>query len=456
MTDDTALQFKGPEFLTRADSPVHRIRCPIHGFIHFSENERKVIDHWLFQRLRLIRQLALTEYVYPGATHTRFEHSFGAMEVATRFFDAINLRRGEIIEDKIKDLPEFHEKPLDKARQVVRLAALLHDIGHICFSHASEHVLLKGGNHETLTVDILKEKDLLGTLIDDTFWPGCSELVAKVLDKGEPSIPQIRFLRDIISGEMDADRTDYLIRDSHHCGVDYGRFDFRRLIECVDVVEEEGGLELALREDGIHTFEALIMARFQINTQIICHRLRRLYDIYLREYFSALGDDAPQTRDDLLKTNDIEMLARIVKDADSANENVSRWAKRIKERRHHKTIFDTGVGADAMDLSRIRKLKERLESQYDRVDFLLDDRSGATIHNLWKPGERQERDRIVMKMVMSDQETKTVNEESIVFRNIPHNFDCYRVYADPGPEKQALLSELRKSSRLIWNELRGR
>src|SRR5262245_13225155 len=94
----TTPSFRQPEFLAEADEPRHRIRCPIHGFIRFSENERKIIDHDIFRRLRWIRQLALTELVYPGATHTRFEHSLGVMEVATRIFDALARSHGDVME----------------------------------------------------------------------------------------------------------------------------------------------------------------------------------------------------------------------------------------------------------------------------------------------------------------------------------------------------------------------
>src|SRR3954447_17048378 len=90
--------FRHPDFLTPADEPTHRVRCPIHGFIRFSENERKIIDHWLFRRLRWIRQLALTELLSPGATHTRFEHSLGVMDVATRIFDALARSNGAVME----------------------------------------------------------------------------------------------------------------------------------------------------------------------------------------------------------------------------------------------------------------------------------------------------------------------------------------------------------------------
>src|SRR3954471_12818132 len=107
--------FRQPSFLTSEDEPRHRIRCPIHGFIRFSEHERKVIDHRLFRRLRWIRQLALTELVYPGATHTRFEHSLGVMEVATRIFDAVARSMGDVMEGTFSTVGQLKEKPLEKA-----------------------------------------------------------------------------------------------------------------------------------------------------------------------------------------------------------------------------------------------------------------------------------------------------------------------------------------------------
>lgn len=92
------------QFLTTQDEPQHRVRCPIHGFIHFSENERYVLDHLLFRRLRYLRQLALTEFVYPGATHTRFEHSLGVMEVGTQAFDSLAAKQGSLLENLFKEV----------------------------------------------------------------------------------------------------------------------------------------------------------------------------------------------------------------------------------------------------------------------------------------------------------------------------------------------------------------
>ena len=285
--------FRHPEFLGPADEPTHRVRCPIHGFIRFSENERQIIDHRLFRRLRWIRQLALTEFVYPGATHTRFEHSLGVMEVATRIFDALARSRGDVMEATFATVEQLKDRPLAKARQLVPLAALLHDMGHCCFSHAAEEVILKnlGQDHEALTVKILTEPSFPGAELDRLFFAG-ARLTANLIKPGKDFPPQLQVLRDIVSGQVDADRTDYLLRDSHHCGVDYGLFDYRRMIECLTLrpdPEGAGGLEIAIQRDGIHTFEALILARYQMNTQVYYHRVRRIYDLYLKEYFKAQG-----------------------------------------------------------------------------------------------------------------------------------------------------------------------
>ncbi len=261
--------FRQAQFLTNNDVPRYRIRCPIHGFIRFSENERRIIDHWIFRCLRHIRQLALTELLYPGATHTRFEHSLGVMELATRAFDHLAASRGNLLEGHLNKVAELAENPLAIARQLVRLAALLHDIGHSCFSHAAETVIHQGSGHESFTFKLVEEKERLGGDLDEAYFSGFSGLWGKVLRGGAVMPPQLKVLKDLVSGEMDADRSDYLLRDSHHCGVEYGRFDHRRMVQCLDLHEAEGGtLEIALHRDGIHTFEALILARYQMNTQV--------------------------------------------------------------------------------------------------------------------------------------------------------------------------------------------
>lgn len=158
--------YRQPQYLGANHEPVHRVRCAIHGFIRFSHCERRIIDHWVFRRLRFIRQLALTELVYPGATHTRFEHSLGVMEMATRIFDRLAAENGAQMEETFAEVEALREQTMARARQACRLAALLHDTGHCCFSHAAEPVLHEGSDHESLTVELLKRKDVFADLLD--------------------------------------------------------------------------------------------------------------------------------------------------------------------------------------------------------------------------------------------------------------------------------------------------
>jgi len=243
---------------------TQRVRCPVHGFIRYSKNERKVIDHFIFQRLRNIRQLAMEYLVYPGATHTRFEHSLGVMDMGTRVFDALVRRhRAEISED-LKQVPELAENTIAKGRQVIRLLGLLHDLGHPAFAHAGEAGIPGKQQHEAVSVYAIQH--LLGELIDATFFRGATSVLVRLMNKSE----ELAFLGQLVSGEVDVDRADYLLRDSLHCGVTYGIYDSNRLIESLTLVThpESGRLQLALDRGGEHTFEAMILARYQMSTQV--------------------------------------------------------------------------------------------------------------------------------------------------------------------------------------------
>src|SRR5262245_56558242 len=399
----TPSAFRQPDFLSTDDEPVHRIRCPIHGFIRFSEHERTIIDHPLFRRLRWIRQLALTELVYPGATHTRFEHSLGVMEVATRIFDALARSQGGLMEEVFRGVEQLKDRPLAKARQLVRLAALLHDTGHCCFSHAAEEVIQEGSDHEALTVHILKEPALLGTHLCSLFFSSCSDLTASIISSID-LLPQLQVLRDIVSGQVDADRTDYLLRDSHHCGVDYGRFDYRRMIECLTLRKDPaglGGLEIAIQRDGIHTFEALILARYQMNTQVYYHRVRRVYDLYLKEYFRAKGKADFDTPAKILRHNDMTMMATIMQDADRLGEPYLPWAMRIRDLLHHRRVFESDEDAGASEVRRIRGVYDKVRQEYSNVDFRWD-LAEVSIHKLLLPDDRKEEDFIPFCMIDTD------------------------------------------------------
>lgn len=218
------------------------------------------------------------------------------METATRIFDRLAAENGALMEEVFRGADSLSEDTLARARQACRLAALLHDVGHCCFSHAAEAVIHKDAGHEAMTETLIRGEDDMPFFRDQLerdFFPGAADLVADLIRPRPESPPQYRLLRDIISGQIDADRTDYLLRDSYHCGVEYGRFDHRRLIECLTVWQDGDSGEplMAIRRDGVQSFESLILARYQMNTQVYYHRIRRIYDQYLVEYFRTLVPD---------------------------------------------------------------------------------------------------------------------------------------------------------------------
>lgn len=438
------------------NEPINRVRCPIHGFIHYSQNERRIIDHPLFRRLRYIRQLALTEFIYPGAVHSRFEHALGVMDIAARAFDSIASRSGELLEDTFKTVNGFQDKTMAKARQALRLAALLHDVGHASFSHAAEKIVFKNSSHEKLSVIIVREKDYLGEILNETFWEGCAEVVALLIEGGQNLPPQFQVLRTLVSGEMDADRTDYLLRDSHHCGVEYGKFDHRRMIECLDIHQDNelGELEIALTRDGIHTFEALILGRYQMNTQVYYHRLRRIYDLYLENYHKALGAEIPDNPAWILSNNDITMTARIFADANGEDGEKKKWASRIANREHHKKVFETGVNLNASGLGYFKTLVGRVKAKFGDVDF-LEDTCNAAIHKILTPDDHSSEGLVRLSLKISKDVFREIGDVSQIFQKIPRRFQQARIFADLKGKPITLKNEIETYASTEWRNLGG-
>ncbi len=261
------------------------VRCPIHGFVKLTPLEQDIVDHPVYQRLRRIRQLALTDMVYPAANHTRFEHSLGVKHVATLMFNQV---RSEI-ERLQPSNPSFTKDDLDRAEVMVRLAALLHDVGHAPFSHAGEDVMpqspgkRKRFDHEDYSAAIIRHffADVINNHPDNVHRITAEELCA-FLGHGKPP-KNMLFWRELVKGQMDADRADYLLRDSHHIGVAYGRYDLHRLVSTLTVADhpETEELTVAVEEGGIQAVEGLIIARYMMFTQVYFHHTRRAYDHHI-------------------------------------------------------------------------------------------------------------------------------------------------------------------------------
>jgi hypothetical protein len=243
------------------------IRDPIHGLIRRYPQEIRLMNTGVFQRLRRIRQLAMAHLVYPGALHTRFDHSLGTMHVAAKICERL-----EISEDET---------------QVVRLAALLHDIGHGPFSHVSEYLLdrhydrealhdlgSRGKIHEQITVQLIAGNAEIASVLSEEERRAVLELLWESTQRD--------FKHDIISSSLDADKMDYLLRDSYFAGVQYGNFDLEKIIDACRVHRERGGESyLALSHEGIYAFEQLAMAKYHMGQQVYFHRIRAITDAML-------------------------------------------------------------------------------------------------------------------------------------------------------------------------------
>lgn len=240
----------------------HEMRDPIHGFVKLSDKEMALINTRVFQRLRRIRQLAMTFLVYPGAVHTRFDHSIGVMHIAGRICANLReLRRESVCKEDI-------------AR--IRFSALLHDIGHGPFSHVSEALLEKyapnqtqiGATrkkiHEKITVDILETDPEINEILSDDE----REFVVEMIGGQETQ----NWQRDIVSSELDADKMDYLLRDAYFAGVKYGVYDLEKLIESCLIINRPDS-PLAISRKGIYALEQLLLARYHMAQQVYWHRV---------------------------------------------------------------------------------------------------------------------------------------------------------------------------------------
>ena len=323
----------------------HEIRDPIHGFIKLDSNERRVLDSPPVQRLRHIHQLAMSYLVYPGATHRRFEHSLGVMELAGRVFDILTAQ-DNIHESMRRSVLNLTDDERTYWRKVLRMAALCHDIGHLPFSHAAEEELLpEGKRHENITADLI-QSELMAEIWESMTPPLRSLDIAKVAVgqkymAGETFTDWELLLYEIIGGDsFGVDRTDYLLRDSHHAGVAYGKFDHLRLIETMRVLpasQHGSSPALGIESGGIHSTEALLLARYFMFMQVYYHPVRVAYDLHLTEFLKEWLPEGefPQDWDDLQALTDNQVLSAIVDAAQDGSKRGYDSARRIVNREHY-------------------------------------------------------------------------------------------------------------------------
>ena len=244
------------------------INDPVHGFISIPRGLLyDIVRHPLLQRLQRIRQLGLSAVVYPGAQHTRFQHSLGTYHLASQAIDHLTAR-GHFI--------------FDSEAEAVKAAALMHDIGHGPFSHVLEHTLIHGLSHEEISIMLMERinREMSGQL----------SLAIRIFRDDYPK----HFLHQLVSGQVDMDRLDYLRRDSFYTGVSEGVVGTARIIEMLDVLDDR----LVIEAKGIYSIEQLLTARRLMYWQVYLHKTsvafeRMLVSALLRAKELAAEGDCP-------------------------------------------------------------------------------------------------------------------------------------------------------------------
>ncbi len=328
---------------------------PIHDFIRVSGPELKIIDNPIFQRLRRIRQLSGAHLTYPGAQHTRFEHSLGVMHISGQAGQALQ-EKGILKKDDIENL---------------RLAALLHDIGHGPFSHLFEEILQE---KRKISHEEIGKRIILKTEIGDSL--SKSGYDKKFITKLAFGNSKLQFMNEIISGVLSADMMDYLLRDGYYTGAEHAKIDHKRLTQSLEVYQKK----LALEKSALYSFESMMHSRYQMFKAVYFHKTVRSAEVMLLESMRLADDELGLTSLNLIdyvELTDESVLLKLLSLSGRTSE--LRRAKKIAEdyqnRQLLKCVFERILTNKAklgkMKTSQLRK-KISKKSRVNEDEIFID------------------------------------------------------------------------------------
>ena len=436
----------------------HIVRDPIHKFVSYTNEEKVVIDSPQFQRLRDIHQLAMTYLIYPGASHKRFEHSLGVMELATNIFDVVmdddNLtkRSREVFKEQLQDKQYW--------RQTLRMAALCHDVGHLPFSHTGEKIL-EGINHEDLTRGLIEggmkqffnqipvnAPDGRKTLDPEMI---SSIATAKFTTEENPEELWKKILSSIITSDLfGADRMDYLLRDSCHIGVPYGLVDKDRLIRSLRILDiplndNNESVPLGIHEKDLPLVESLLMSRHWMYSQVYQHPTRKIYDEHLQYFLKELmqeesfpvSEDRPEG---YLQCTDTDILRELFVIKKHPEHRLYDHANKLLERKYRfRLVYKQNIGDKKIFTEHLPQISTQYDSQqrlnlstpteliYSKV---LKEFSGGIIKNIGKSTDKDEN--LDFPVKLEDGTIKEVRYCSKIFNHIiSTDFDYGYIFAEP-------------------------
>jgi HD superfamily phosphohydrolase len=328
---------------------------PIHGFVRAFGIEIKIIDNPIFQRLRRIKQLSGAHLTYPGAQHTRFEHSLGVMHIAGQAAQALE-EKGIFNSDDIAN---------------IRIAALLHDIGHGPFSHLFEEVAQRKrkNSHELLGRDLILKTEI-GDLISES---GFNKKFITNLAFGDS---KFQFMNEIISGALSADIMDYLLRDGYFTGAEHAKIDHKRITQSLDVYKKK----LALEKSALYSFESMMHSRYQMFKAVYFHKTVRSAEVMLLESIRLAYDElglSSMSLDNYIELTDDYLLARLVSLPTHTPElkRAQKFAKDYQNRELFKCVFERiFTKKDQFSNSKTSQIKNAIskKSKIDENEIFVD------------------------------------------------------------------------------------
>jgi uncharacterized protein len=429
---------------------VLSIRDPVHGFIRADPLEAALIASRPFQRLRFIHQLGFTFLVYPGAEHSRFGHALGAMHLAGRVYDALCAKGDGLLPSGATAVE----------RRLVRAAALLHDLGHAPFSHSAEELFEAGIDHEEMTRRLLQTPEIEG--IFDRLGDGLAAAdVTRLLRGGAAADAEAdadadaasiggaddtdggagapatsrpdavsQLLAQVISGELDVDKMDYLLRDGLFCGVRYGSYDLERLLDTMLPLAdpEDGRWGIGVEEGGVHALEALVMARYYMFTQVYFNVTGKALELHFNAWLEETGHRWPAEPESFLGEDDLSIWAAM-------RRSPSPHASAVVLRHHFPVAFETREHLSPDEKVRFEALLPGLLERYGAANLLVS-RSAKDSHRMGK-------NRVRVLVRRFDGTLEPMEDASQFIRHLAR-IDHYRIYTTP-PLRDPVARTLRQS-----------
>lgn len=428
------------------------VRDPVHGSIPILDEEVPIIRDDFFQRLRNIKQLGFSEYVFPGATHSRFLHSIGVMHVGSKAFDSL-------FNDKIP------QRDYQRLKETFKLACLLHDIGHAPLSHSTESVMpalsaLKIPNeflvghdqntdrqatHEDYTIKSIADSSFAHSFqrVEETFGVQrkcIAELIVGRTHSDEyfsvEGINYFPILHQLVSSELDCDRMDYLLRDSYFCGVSYGGFDLDWLLDNLKACPVENKMYLGISERAVVTFDDFLLSRYHMFIMVYFHYRSVCLEQLLLKYFKTSPEEyfIPADIEDYIEHDD-HYLMKIMRKSHNL------YAQAVVKNQIPPKIFESFNSQQEKQLTKIQAFLDSRKVEYIRGSSL------GRLSKYYSP--EGEVDKYTIKVVRTPFRSQTpqyfsINQATDLFEKFSQSHAVNRLHCDIDSQPRSLAKEILK------------